>query len=180
MASSETSTTVEGDGARLEADFAYDPRQRALRVRYRLHNTGGEELAVFDRGNRHAVLSGRQQGGAVGDPAFREDGADVTLSHIALPLPSPSPTVPPMPLAARLPAGAELEGEFAFAPPTAEPARRMRWCLGVARFEESELTAPENVDGVEVWQASFAFAERQQLLCTPWFDVVAGAFEAEG
>ncbi|MDH5824755.1 hypothetical protein QFW77_17435 [Luteimonas sp. RD2P54] len=179
MASSDNSTTVEGDGARLEADFAYDPRQQALRVRYRLHNTGDAALAVFDRGNRHAVLTGRQQPGAVSDPVFREDGADVTLSHIALPLPSPSPTVPPTPLAVRLPAGAELEGEFTFAPPTAEPARRMRWCLGVADFEESEFTAPEDVGGVEVWQASFAHVERQQLLCTPWFDVAAGTFEAE-
>ncbi|WP_149196470.1 hypothetical protein [Luteimonas suaedae] len=170
-----TSTTVEGEGARLEVSFqatAGGP----LQVRYRVHNTADADLAVFDRGNRHAVLIGRQHGGAVGDPSFREDGGDVTLSHVALPLAQPSPTVPPVPLAAKLVAGGTLEGAFAFTAPTAEAPKRMRWCLGVAPFDEADFSAPEEIDEVEIWQASFALAERQQTLCTPWFDLSSGMF----
>lgn len=169
------STTVEGAGARLEVSFQ-TAAGGPLQVRYRVHNTTDADLAVFDRGNRHAVLTGRQHGGAVGDPSFREDGDDLTLSHVALPLAQPTPTVPPVPLAAKLAAGETLEGSFAFTAPTAGVPKRIRWCLGVAPFDQADFSAPEEVDGVEIWQASFALAERQQTLCTPWFDLSRGMF----
>lgn len=168
---------VEADGLRLTARFAYAPRTGALAVTYRLDNTGDAPVAVFDRGNRHAVLTGRQRDGGVGDPVFEEEAPGrVTLRHAAAGLPRPTPTVPPTPLAAKLDPGAGLEGEFAFAPPTRGEPARMRWCLGVAPFDGAAFTQPQEVDGVEVWQADFERAERQRLLCTPWFDVVAGRF----
>lgn len=178
-ASEAASTTIDDAGVRLEV--AFEPAASGpLRVRYRVHNTTGADIAVFDRGNRHAVLTGRQQGGAVGDPTFREeDDGDVTLRHVALPLAQPTPTVPPVPLAARLAAGDTLEGAFAFTAPTAAAPKRMRWCLGVAPFDESDFSVPEAIDGIEIWQAAFALSERQQTLCTPWFDLAAGTFASD-
>lgn len=172
-------TTIQGDGVRVEA--AFDVRAGGpLQVRYRVHNTGDADLAVFDRGNRHAVMTRRQQTGEVGEPGFHEDGdGGLVLSHVARPLPQPSPTLPPTPLAARLAPGQALEGSFSFSPLVGEPPRRLRWCLGVAAFDGELFRDPEQVDGVEVWQASFALADSQQQVCTPWFDVAAGAFEAQ-
>src|SRR5690554_2349989 len=172
-------TTIEGDGVRIEAAFEIDDGG-PLRVRYRVQNTGGADLAVFDRGDRHAVLTKRQQAGEVGRPGFHEDGAGgLVLSHVARPLPQPGPTLPPTPLAARLAPGQALEGSFGFSPLVGDQPRRLRWCLGVAAFDEAQFRSPEQAGGVEVWQASFALAESQQRLCTPWFDVAAGAFGAE-
>ncbi|MCD9032248.1 hypothetical protein LDO32_10985 [Luteimonas sp. Y-2-2-4F] len=174
-----TTTTVEAAGGRLTASFAYTPRTGAVEVHYRFDNVGESPLAVFDRGDRHAVLVGRQHGGAVGAPHFQEEApGDVVLRHAARPLPEPPPTVPPTPLAARVEPGASLAGEFLFAPPTEREPQRIRWCLGVAPFDTEGFTQPEEVDGVEVWRGSFDLAARQTLLCTPWFDVAAQRFEA--
>ncbi len=174
-----STTTVEAAGGRLTASFAYTPRTGAVEVRYRFDNLGQAPLAVFDRGDRHAVLVGRQHGGAVGAPHFQEEvPGDVVLRHAARPLPEPSPTVPPTPLAARVEPGGSLTGEFAFAPPTEREPRRIRWCLGVAPFDTEAFAQPEEIDGVEVWRGGFDLAARQTLLCTPWFDVAAQRFEA--
>lgn len=179
--SASASTLVRGnDGAILHAAFERDAASGELRVRYRLDNQGNDALAVFDRGDRHAVLTSRHATGEVPAPLFRDEGnGDLTLSHEALPLPTPSPTVPPVPLAARLAPGAALEGAFAFTGPGASSARRVRWCLGVAPFSDSDFDNPEQAGGVEVWWASFAVVDRQQTLCTPWFDAAAGAFEGD-
>ena len=166
---------------RLAAGFDYEPRSGTVRVRYRVENTGDAAVAVFDRGHRHAVLTGRQQPGAVGEPTFVEERpGEITLRHIALPLPDPAPTSPPSPMAARLEAGASLDGEFAYAPPTEAAPRRVRWCLGVAPFDEALFDMQEESGNVSVWRASFDVVDSQQQLCTPWYDVVAGAFEGEG
>lgn len=175
----QASTTIEGEGVRVEAAFE-NATGGPLRVRYRVHNTGEADLAVLDRGDRHAVLTGRQRTGEVGQPGFREDGkGGLVLSHMARPLPQPAPTLPPTPLVARLAPGQALEASFSFAPLAGDQPRRLRWCLGVAPFDEAQFRSPEQVDGVEVWQAPFALADSQQLVCTPWFDVAAGVFEPE-
>lgn len=169
---------VQGHGVALEAEFAYAASKRVLTVAYRLHNQGDTPLAVFDRGDRHAVATGRQTAGAIAAPAWRTEGGDVSLSHAAAPLPNPAPVSPPTPLAVRVAAGAQTAGRFGFALPGLDAPKRLRWCLGVAAFEDRDFTAPESAGGVEVWRASFAVVERQQLLCTPWFDVAANGFAA--
>ena len=170
--------TVADGPVRLAAGFAYEPRSGTVQVRYRVENTGTQAVAVFDRGHRHAALTGRQQPGAVGEPTFVEERpGEVTLRHVALPLPDPAPTSPPTPMAARLEPGASLEGTFAYAPPTDAEPRRVRWCLGVAPFDADLFDMREDVGGVSVWRASFDVVDRQQQLCTPWYDVAAGAFE---
>ena len=171
-------TQVQGQDAELAASFAYDPAKRVLRVDYRLRNTGAQALAVFDRGDRHALASGRQKAGAIAAPTSRSVGDDVVLEHIALPLPRPAPVSPPTPLAAKLAAGAQSNGHFEFALPGLQAPKRLRWCLGVAAFAEADFNSPEQVGDVEIWRASFAVAERQQTLCTPWFDVARMAFES--
>ena len=169
-------TTVEGEGARLEV--AFDPDGEALAVRYRISNTGAAPLAVFDRGDRHAVLTRKQVAGEVGAPRFEEAGGGLVLSHEARALPDPAPTVPPVPLAARLDAGQAIDGAFAFDLSLAGPVTRVRWCLGVSAFEASRFETSESTGEVPVWTAPFDVADTQQRLCTPWFDLAAGAFEA--
>ena len=171
-----TTTRIDADGVAIEV--AFDARPGApVEVHYRLRNTGTAPLAVFDRGDRHAVLTGRQATGDIGAPGTREDGGgDVTLSHIARALPSPSPTLPPVPLAARVDAGAALEGHFRASPMTLDAPKRLRWCVGVVGFDPAAFGSPERVGEVEVWQASFDLADRQRLVCTPWFDLAAGGF----
>lgn len=169
---------VEGLGSRLEVRFDYTPATDALAVGYRLHNVGEAPLMVFDRGNRHAVMAGRLAQGEVPAPLFSVQGGDVALSHRALPLSLPAPTVPPLPLAARVEPGDALQGGFEYASLTVESPKRLRWCLGVAPFvaEDFRKLEPGTAGTQEVWQASFAVVERQQLLCTPWYEVAAGAF----
>lgn len=170
-------TTVEGEGATLEAAFRAAGAE--LTVDYRVRNTGDGPLAVFDRGDRHAVLTGRLAEGEVPPPYFGEDGeGGLTLSHEARPLAQPAPTLPPVPLAARLAPGESLEGGFTFDTSLAAGAARVRWCLGVAPFDEAAFQASEPAGEVAVWTSPFEAAEAQQRLCTPWFDIAAGAFEA--
>ncbi|QWP76825.1 hypothetical protein J5226_25220 [Lysobacter sp. K5869] len=172
-------TEIKGQGAALQAEFAYDATQRTLRVNYRVRNTGDVALAVFDRGDRHAVASGRQRAGAVGAPLWTAAGEGaLELSHTAQPLPRPAPVSPPSPVALKLAPGARAAGSFEFALPDAQAPQRLRWCLGVARFDADQLDRPQRHGEIEVWRASFALAETQQRLCTPWFDLGTGTFVA--
>lgn len=173
----EVSTTVATEWATLQAGFDYLPAERLLRVRYRLDNTGGSALAVFDRGDRHAVMTRQLVAGEVPSPFFSlDDAGGLTLSHEALPLPVPTPTSPPTPLAARLMPGASLEAGFSFTLPTSIAAGRVRWCVGVAPFNDADFSEGETAAGVDLWRASFAVVDQQQRLCTPWFDLAGGRF----
>jgi len=170
-----TQVTVEGDDVSLEARFDYAPSAGKLVVHYRVHNEGDAPVAIFDRGNRQAVLSKRQALGAVAAPTFEDAGDATTLRHVALPLPQPAPTVPPVPLATKVAPGGEVDGAFGFVFVSSVP-KRVRWCLGIAPFDDADFSAPEQAGGVEVWRASFAVVERQRVLCTPWFDLARGEF----
>ncbi|MBB1473654.1 hypothetical protein H5368_11460 [Luteimonas sp. MC1782] len=169
-------TVVEGEGARLEV--AFDPEGDALAVRYRVSNTGQDALAVFDRGDRHAVMTKKLVAGDIPAPRF-EDGEDgLVLLHAARALPSPSPTVPPVPLASKLAAGDSRDGAFAFDLSLGSAGARVRWCLGVEPFDDAAFEAADSAGDVAVWTASFDMAQTQQMLCTPWFDPATGTFEA--
>lgn len=173
----EVSTTVATELATLHAGFDYLPAERLLRVRYRLDNTGGSALAVFDRGDRHAVMTRQLVAGEVPSPFFSiDDAGGVTLSHEALPLPVPAPTSPPTPLAARLMPGASLEAGFSFTLPTSIEADRLRWCVGITPFTEDDFSAGETTAVGDLWRASFAVVDDQQRLCTPWFDLAGDGF----
>ena len=167
-------TVVDGEGARLEV--AFDPDGDRLAVRYRIGNTGDQALAVFDRGDRHLVLTGKLDAGKVPAPRFEQGEGGLTLSHAARALPSPAPTVPPVPLATKLAPGASLDDAFEFDLSLADAGSRVRWCLGVAPFDEAGFEASESAGDVAVWTASFDVVERQQLMCTPWFDPATGTF----
>jgi hypothetical protein len=169
-------TRIEADALLLEAAFEYDPSRGDLRVSYALRNRGSKPVAVFDRGDRQQVTSGRLVLGAVPTPRSESgDDGDIVLAHVARPLPQPPPVLPPTPLTARVEPGAALRGAFAYAPLAVAP-RRLRWCLGVADFDASAFDQPQTLDGVSLWRASFAIIERQRRLCTPWFDPASGAF----
>lgn len=172
-----SSTTRVQDGA-LALDVALSmPTAESVVLRYRLRNGGEGAVAVFDRGDRHAVLSGRMQAGAVGAPTFEERGnGDVVLRHVAQPAPAgpTGPSSPATPLALRVAPGETLDGEFRFTIPGAAPPARLRWCLGVAPFEQERFAVPEQSNAGEVWQALDSGNQRE--LCTPWFDRGQGGF----
>ena len=175
-------TRVDDADARLEASID-SPSPGTVQVRYQLRNAGDAPLAVFDRGDRHAVLTKRQAAGAIGAPTFEEVGSgDVVLRHVALPSSSggpTGPTVPATPLARRLDPGATLTGEFLFSIPTSAPPKRVCWCVGIAPFDGEEFFSPEAAPAGEVWQAGDGAVARQRVLCTPWFVLSKGLFEAD-
>ena len=169
-------TVVEDAGTKLEV--AFDPVGLLLHVRYRVSNTGAAPLAVFDRGDQHAVLTGRLEAGGVPSPSWSaHEGGGTVLKHAARPMPRPERTLPPVPLAAKLEPGASLEGAFEFDMSLVEGPRRLRWCLGVMDFDEDAFVASDRGVDVAVWSAPTIAAELQRLVCTPWFDAAAGVFE---
>lgn len=169
-------TRVVGADAQLEARFEY-AEGAPLKVAYTLRNEGKAPLMVFDRGNRHAVLTKQLVQGEVAAPTFSQEEGDLTLSHRALPLAKPHPIIPPTPLASRVEPGTALEGAFTFSIVSDMPVERVRWCLGVVSFAGDFKALKPEPQQQEVWLGSLSHADRQQLLCTPWFDLSAGAFE---
>ena len=163
----------------LQAEFDYAPASRIIEVRYALHNRGETAVAVFDRGDLHAVGVGRQVLGAVGIPRMDIEGDDVSLVHAAAPLPDPAPTSPPTPMAIELAPGASLEGEFKFALKGTAAPKRLRWCVGAMRMGEAYMDSPQSTRAGRLWRASFGVVEKQSLICTPWYDVASAAFESE-
>lgn len=167
---------VDGKGVALEAVFAREGE--GVRVDYRIRNTGTVPLVIFDRGDRHAVLTRRQPSGAVGVSALREHaGTRATLSHVARALPTPAPTVPPTPLARRVEAGASVDSTFRFSNWLASTPAQVKWCVGVGIADDTRLFSSDDSGDVQVWQADFGYADDQQVLCTPWFDMANGTFE---
>lgn len=148
-----------------------------VNVRYVLRNDSTAALAVFDRGNVHDISIGRQVLGGVGVPRQELSGDDLTLVHAAIPLPKPSPTSPPTPLAIELPPGAAMAARFQTVIQAASMPKRLRWCLGVLPTSEAQLISPQDTKEGRIWIASLVAAERQQRICTPWYDVAQGAFK---
>lgn len=170
-------TRVAGADAVLEVRFEY-AEGAPLKVAYTLRNEGKTALMAFDRGNRHAVLTKQLVQGEVAAPTFSQEEGDLTLSHRALPLAKPHPIIPPTPLASRVEPGAALEGAFAFSIVSDMPVERVRWCLGVVPFAGDFKALKPEPNLPEVWLGSLNDADRQQPMCTPWFDLAGNAFEA--
>ncbi|WP_145985459.1 hypothetical protein [Marilutibacter maris] len=157
--------------------FDVRPGRLVADVRYALRNDGQVPLIVFDRGTVHGADIGQQTLGGVGVPMQESTGEDVTLVHAAMPLPDPSPTSPPTPLGVELAPGASLAAQFQVMLQGPSLPKRLRWCVGVMPFDEKLLSSPlQTKDGL-VWTASFESAERQERLCTPWYDTVNTRFE---
>lgn len=171
--------SVEGPfDTRLLVAFDVRPGRLVADVRYVLRHAGRGSLIVFDRGTAHDVGDDGRELGAVGVPAQEVSGDDITLVHAAVPLPDPSPTLPPTPLGIELAPGAALAARFQVMLPGPALPKRLRWCVGVMPIDESLLDSPQQTKEGRIWMASFASAERQQRLCTPWYDVAAARFEA--
>lgn len=165
-------------GAAVDVEFAYRADRRSVQVRYTLRNTDPRTaLAVFDRGGMHEVRSGRHALGAIAAPTVTDAGGDIELRHAASPLPNPAPYAPSRPIAVKLAPGASLNGRFEFALPGDAAPKRLRWCLGVVAFDAGVFDAPRTTEYGEVSAATFAAAEKQHILCTPWFVVATQAFE---
>jgi len=171
------SARVTGADAVLEVRFEY-AEGGPLKVAYTLRNEGRAPLMAFDRGNRHAVLTKKLAQGDIAVPTFMQEDGDLTLSHRALPLSKPHPIIPPTPLASRVEPGDAMEGEFEFAMDTDVPVDRVRWCVGVVPFADDFKALKPEPNKPEVWLGSLNDADRQQLLCTPWFDLASSSFES--
>jgi hypothetical protein len=167
-------TTVEAGGYRLHVEFYFDAPKHTLRVRYLLNNTSKSAAAIFDRGTTVAVAQNKLKAGSVAELTQEITPDGLVLSHRAAPLRKPAPTVPPVPLAARIAAGAQLGGDVLA---DTGDAKRVRYCLGVAAFDPAKFSSRQPIDGVELWRASFELAETQRMLCTPWFVLADEAFE---
>lgn len=175
-ASSSTASRTHAHDAELIANFRYDPTTRVVNVRYQVNNTSPKSsLAVFDRADLFAVRQGQQKLGDVAVPHQTADGDDITLWHVMPPM-DPSAESLPTPTAIRLAPGTTLSGQFTFGLWGAVHPKRLRWCLGVMPFDEQVFGSPVAVEAGELWQASTAIVERQQTLCTLWYDVANAAF----
>lgn len=157
---------------RMQADFVELAGRQRLQVRYRVENAGPHAVLLFDHGDVHAVMTGRLQAGAIAAPAQQEQGGDLTLVHRGLPIPPTEPTLPPVPLTAKVEVGASYEGAFTVLLPQPTPAypvraSRVRYCLGVAAMPTPLPAASEFEPGV--WQAWPEHVAAQQMLCSPWF-----------
>ncbi len=162
----------------LHAEFDYAPASRIIDVRYRLRNTDASSpLMVFDRGDLHAISTGRHTFGAVGVPKMIENGQDIELVHATAHLPARAPTSPPTPIAIQVEPGAELSGHFKFALKGITIPKRLRWCLGVMPMDEAYMDSPNDTPDGRIWRVSFAAVEKQRMVCTPWYDVATAAFE---
>ena len=172
------STTVQGAfDTQLDATFDYAADSRIIEVHYRLRNNGATALAVFDRGDQHAIGTGSQTIGDVGIPKQIANGEDFELIHAALPLPEPEPTSPPTPVAIEIAPGAELSAHFRFALKGVIAPKRLRWCVGAMHVGDAYMDSPQDIKESRMWRASFAVVEKQKMLCTPWYDVATGRFE---
>ncbi|KRE96607.1 hypothetical protein ASG87_16605 [Frateuria sp. Soil773] len=168
-----STTTVRSAPASLDVEARYDAATRKLAVRYRLHNTGTEPLAVFDRGDSMQLRTHQLEPGKPAPPLQADDDGGLTFSHRAMPLRKPPPIVPHIPLAGRLDAGASRADTFTVDVPPG--VGRVRYCLGVAPFP-AEGFRPATGAGDGVWQASYRIVDQQTLLCTPWLDLATARF----
>jgi hypothetical protein len=146
-------------------------------IRYVLRNDGSTPLVVFDRGTAHDIAHGQRTLGSIGDPKQEMSGEDLTLVHAAMPLPDPSPTSPPTPIAIELAPGATLAGRFQVSIMSNAMPKRVRWCVGVMPKDDTMLFSPQETKDGRLWTAAFAVVEKQQRVCTPWYDVQRRSFE---
>jgi hypothetical protein len=166
-------------GAELSARFDYAAASRIVTVRYTLRNSGDAPLAVFDRGDANSLAANQHALGEVGIPRMFVEGDDVTLEHVVLPLPENIDiTSPPTPVALEVPPGASIDGRFEFALKGTVVPKRLRWCVGVMRVGDAYMESPLETKAGKLWSASFAVVEKQQRVCTPWYDVENARFEA--
>lgn len=170
-----STTTVTSPLATLQVAVRYDKQQQKLAFSWTLDNTGHRALAVFDQGNTLAWRRKPLAAGEVADVLRRKEDGVMVLSHRAEALPDPAPTVPPIPLAGRLDAGAT--GKASFSVDLLATPKTVRYCLGVAPFNESDYAAAEKA-GDGIWRAGFKVVDEQTLLCTPVFDLHSGHFES--
>lgn len=169
-------TVVESRGLALHMQFDFNASNRVLHVRYTLDNRGSDAIAVFDRGDSVSVAMHKLALGEIPAPLSEQADGALTLTLRALPLPRHTPTVPRIPLAARLDAGHSLDG--AFSSGIDATTTRVRACIGIAPFSEELFSDPKDAHGLEIRRASFKAVDQQHLLCTAWFDLATRTFAA--
>lgn len=166
---------VRAANALLDLQLSYDAAHALLVADYRLRNEGKQAIAAFDRGDSIALATRRLVAGKNVAPMLEQGGVRVTLSHFALDLPNPAPTVPRVSLAARIEPGETLSGSFRIEMPS--DARDVRYCIGVATFDDEHFSAAATPAGVALWRTAFTVAALQSRVCSPWFSLADGRFE---
>jgi len=162
---------------RLDGEFSLEADGRTLHVAYKVSNIGRYALLVFDRGDALSVATNRQAPGSVGVPQAQFEDGDLSLRHVARPLPSPTPTVPPSPLASQVLPGGEYDNHFTYVLPEAESGqvRRVRYCLGAVGVPGPLPESAQRAGGV--WSVPNAAAAHQGVLCSPWLVLASGELE---
>jgi hypothetical protein len=165
-------------GTELSAQFDYAAASRIVTVRYTLRNGGDAPLAVFDRGDANSLAADLHALGEVGLPSMSAEGDDITLEHVVKPLPQDIDiTSPPTPVALEVPPGASIDGRFEFILEGTVVPKRLRWCVGVMRIGDAYMESPLETKAGKLWSASFGVVEKQQRVCTPWYNVASASFE---
>ncbi len=175
-----TSTTANASlGLELSARFDYAPASRIVAVRYTLRNSGDTALAVFDRGDANSLAAELHKLGAVGIPRMRVEGEDVTLEYAVEALPTDIDiTSPPTPVALELAPGASVDSAFEFLLQGDVAPKRLRLCVSAMRVGDAYMESPVKTPAGKLWSASFGVVEKQQRVCSQWYDVASSAFTA--
>jgi hypothetical protein len=160
---------VRSELASLDLRFRFDAQRLMLEAEYELRNESQRPIAVFDRGDTIAIANKRLVAGDTEVPMIAQDGERVILSHLALELPKPAPTVPRISLAARVETGSSSRGQFRIELP--QDVQEVRYCIGVAPFDDDHFTALDPKYGVSLWRTAFTVAALQTPICSPWFSL---------
>lgn len=157
----------------LELRMNYDASRDLVTAEYEVRNEGAQAIAIFDRGDSLALATRRQRAGENVLPMSDQDGARLTLSHLALALPNPAPTVPRISLAAKIDPGKSIAAAFEIDLP--RDVREVRYCLGFAPFNADDFSAVDTQSSLPVWRTAFTVSAHQSELCSDWFVLVDGS-----
>ena len=170
-------TANESLALELSARIDYAPASRIVSVRYTLRNRGETALAVFDRGDANSLAAELHKLGAVGIPRMRVDGEDVTLEYAVEALPTDIDiTSPPTPVALELAPGASVDSHFQFLLEGDVVPKRLRLCVSAMHVGDAYMESPVKTPAGKLWSASFGVVDKQQRVCSRWYDVASSAF----
>jgi hypothetical protein len=160
----------------LQAQLHYARESQTFYLQYRLRNESADTaIAVFDRGVYGDWAGVAYAPGPVGKPRFAIDGDTATLTHSAVP--AVDGDMRTMPIAVHVAPGATLSDAFIHAGFDGVSPKRVRWCVGIAAFDETLFRSPQPTDRGTIWIANADAVARQTLLCTSWYDVENERFE---
>jgi hypothetical protein len=160
----------------LKAQLHYARDSQTFYLQYEVRNDSKEiAIAVFDRGVYGDWAGVAYAPGPVGKPHVAIDGGAATLTHSAIP--ANESDMRTTPLAVRVAPGDTLNDAIIHVGFDGASPTRVRWCVAIAPFDETQYRAPQSTDRGTIWMATADAVARQTMLCTPWYDTEKSRFE---